>query len=58
MKMVCDKDKWDNIDIIFMPKKAMCMSSHRQPIKGAAKQASQHAITAKFPTIQPKSECS
>lgn len=30
--MVCDKDEWDNTDIMLMPKKAMCMNSHRKPI--------------------------
>lgn len=42
--MVCDKHEWDNIDMVNAhTKKAMCMSSHSKPTRGAANYASKHA---------------
>lgn len=50
-----DKDEWDNIDLMLMPKKAMCMSSHSKSIRGAANHTSKHAIAASYLTFQSTS---
>ena len=55
-KMVCDRDEWDSIVMgNAHSKKAMRMSSHRKPARGAANHASKHAIAASYPTIQSTS---
>lgn len=54
--MVCDRNDWEDIDMgNAHSKKAMRMSNHSKPTRGAANHTSKHAIAASYLTIQSTS---